>query len=237
MSDTVHSVALAAEGQRDQSPHPHVRQGETVVPTAAPNPVEQRDAFFDNGKYLAIVLVAAWHAWEPLREGSRAVTAPYTLVYAFHMPAFTVIAGYFSRTFDVGPGRIKRLVTGVAVPYVVFEVAYTLSTRWTDQEPKSGRIQKARSWGAVLKGRLPERCDQRADLAMAGDLGVRPLVRPCSRRRPYPRPHPPAGAGSRASLRHHPDELAVRRAPGQRTARLGRWLDVSARAPSLRPGC
>ncbi|MFE9029057.1 acyltransferase family protein [Streptomyces iakyrus] len=135
MSDTVRSVALAAEGHRGQSSHPQVRQGEAVVPTAAPNPVEQRDAFFDNAKYLAIVLVAAGHAWEPLQEGSRAVTALYTLVYAFHMPAFIVIAGYFSRTFDAGPGRIKRLVTGVAVPYVVFEVAYTLYTRWTDQEP------------------------------------------------------------------------------------------------------
>ncbi|MFF8393837.1 acyltransferase family protein [Streptomyces sp. NPDC016172] len=135
MSDTLRSVPLAAEEQREQSQFGHVRQGETVAPTAAPNSVQQRDAFFDNAKYLAIVMVAAGHAWEPLREGSRAVTALYTLVYAFHMPAFIVIAGYFSRTFDAGPGRIKRLVTGVAVPYVVFEVAYTFYTRWTDQEP------------------------------------------------------------------------------------------------------
>ncbi|CAM5634456.1 Membrane protein OS=Streptomyces fumanus OX=67302 GN=GCM10018772_18550 PE=4 SV=1 [Streptomyces fumanus] len=51
------------------------------------------------------------------------------------MPAFIVISGYFSRTFDASPGRIKRLVTGVAVPYVVFETAYTLFTRWSDGEP------------------------------------------------------------------------------------------------------
>ncbi|PWJ07855.1 hypothetical protein DKG34_10610 [Streptomyces sp. NWU49] len=97
-------------------------------------PAKQRDAFFDNAKYLAIVLVAAGHAWEPLREGSRAVTALYLLVYAFHMPVFIVIAGYFSRRSDASPGRVKRLITGVAVPYVVFEVAYTLFTRWTDQQ-------------------------------------------------------------------------------------------------------
>ncbi|MGV9451697.1 acyltransferase family protein [Streptomyces sp. NPDC003635] len=97
--------------------------------------VKERDAFFDNAKYLAIVLVAMGHAWEPLRDGSRTVTALYMVVYAFHMPAFIVISGYFSRSFDAAPGRVKRLVTGVAVPYIVFEVAYTFFTRWTDNEP------------------------------------------------------------------------------------------------------
>ncbi|MET7477172.1 acyltransferase family protein [Streptomyces sp. NPDC005648] len=96
---------------------------------------KQRDAYFDNAKYLAIVLVAVGHAWEPLRDGSRTVSALYTFVYAFHMPAFIVVSGYFSRNFDASPGRLRRLVTGVAVPYIVFETAYTLFTRWTDQEP------------------------------------------------------------------------------------------------------
>ncbi|MBC9725908.1 acyltransferase family protein [Streptomyces sp. TRM68367] len=123
MTDTVATAGRLAEERQEH------------LPSAGARPVKQRDAFFDNAKYLTIVLVAAGHAWEPLRDGSRAVTALYTLVYAVHMPAFIVISGYFSRTFDAGPGRLKRLITGVAVPYVVFEVAYTLFTRWTDQAP------------------------------------------------------------------------------------------------------
>ncbi|MFF9488099.1 acyltransferase family protein [Streptomyces sp. NPDC014676] len=95
----------------------------------------RRDAFFDNAKYLAIVLVAVGHAWEPLCDGSRAVSALYMLVYAFHMPAFIVLAGYHSRGFDGSPERVKRLVTGVALPYLVFETAYTFFTRWTDGVP------------------------------------------------------------------------------------------------------
>ncbi|MET7454877.1 acyltransferase family protein [Streptomyces sp. NPDC005574] len=95
----------------------------------------QRDAFFDNAKYLAIVLVAVGHSWEPLRSDSRAVTALYMTVYAVHMPAFIILSGYFSRGFDAAPRRVRRLVTGVALPYVVFEVAYTLFTRWTDNAP------------------------------------------------------------------------------------------------------
>ncbi|MFE5186013.1 acyltransferase family protein [Streptomyces sp. NPDC056628] len=105
--------------------------------SAPPRPAvsRQRDAFFDNAKYAAIVLVAVGHAWEPLRDGSRTVSALYLLVYAFHMPAFIIISGYFSRTFEARPEQLRRLVTGLLVPYVVFETAYTLFTRWTDGEP------------------------------------------------------------------------------------------------------
>lgn len=94
-----------------------------------------RDPYFDNAKYLTIVLVVCGHAWEPLTYGSRTVTAAYLTVYAFHMPAFALISGYFSRGFDLGPGRLRRLLTGVAVPYVVFEVAYTLFYRWAQDDP------------------------------------------------------------------------------------------------------
>ncbi|MFD7461287.1 acyltransferase family protein [Streptomyces sp. NPDC059868] len=107
----------------------------TAVQKTGPAQAKRRDAFFDNAKYVAIVLVAMGHAWEPLRSGSRAVTALYMVVYAFHMPAFIVISGYFSRGFDASPGKIKRLITGVAVPYVVFETAYTYFTRWSDGVP------------------------------------------------------------------------------------------------------
>ncbi|MFJ9039570.1 acyltransferase family protein [Streptomyces sp. NPDC102406] len=113
---------------------PRRTPGATVA-GAAPKPGKARDAFFDNAKYLAIVLVAMGHAWEPLRGDSRAASALYMTVYAFHMPAFIVISGYFSRSFDASPGRLKRLVTGVAVPYVVFEAAYTLFKRTAGGDP------------------------------------------------------------------------------------------------------
>ncbi|WP_438827895.1 acyltransferase family protein [Streptomyces tropicalis] len=98
-------------------------------------PGKQRDAFFDNAKYLAIVLVAMGHSWEPLKADSRILEAVYTVVYAFHMPAFIVISGFFSRSFDMRPDRLKRLITGVAVPYVLFETAYPLFKRVIDHAP------------------------------------------------------------------------------------------------------
>ncbi|MFD7719806.1 acyltransferase family protein [Streptomyces sp. NPDC059814] len=118
-------------------------RGERSPRSASPEPVAPagtggagaRDAFFDNAKYLAIVLVAMAHAWEPLRGDSRAAAALYITVYTFHMPAFIVISGYFSRSFDASPNRVRRLVTGVAVPYMIFEVAYTVFKWIADDDP------------------------------------------------------------------------------------------------------
>ena len=112
---------------------PHAAGDAAAAPGGKPG--KQRDAFFDNAKYLAIVLVAMGHAWEPLKDDSRILEALYTVVYAFHMPAFIIISGYFSRSFDMRPDRLKRLVTGVAVPYVLFETAYSLFKRWGAPDP------------------------------------------------------------------------------------------------------
>ncbi|MPY37081.1 acyltransferase family protein [Streptomyces adustus] len=99
------------------------------------NRPKQRDSFFDNAKYLAIVLVAVAHSWEPLKGDSRILQGAYMVVYAFHMPAFIIISGFFSRSFDARPDRLKRLVTGVLVPYVLFETAYPLFKRVVDHTP------------------------------------------------------------------------------------------------------
>ncbi|MFF3543950.1 acyltransferase family protein [Streptomyces platensis] len=111
--------------------------GEPAPPAPAepPAPAKQRDAFFDNAKYLAIVLVALGHAWEPYYHGSRSAASLYLFVYAFHMPAFTVISGYFSRSFDLRRDRLQRLVTGVAVPFVVFQTAFALFRYWAGDIP------------------------------------------------------------------------------------------------------
>src|SRR5262249_34669652 len=83
-----------------------------------------RDAFFDNAKFLAIVLVVVGHSIGKLRD-QPLVHAAYLFIYLFHMPVFIVVAGYLSRGFTLSGGRARKLVTSLAVPYVIFEVAYT----------------------------------------------------------------------------------------------------------------
>jgi fucose 4-O-acetylase-like acetyltransferase len=91
-------------------------------------PVKTRDPFFDNAKFLAIVLVVMGHAIEPMR-GTREAHALYLFVYMFHMPVFIIVTGYFSRTFTFSTGKARKLITNIAVPYVIFETAYSVF-RW-----------------------------------------------------------------------------------------------------------
>ncbi|HEX6470482.1 MAG TPA: acyltransferase family protein [Streptosporangiaceae bacterium] len=98
-----------------------------VAAAAAPRR-KPRDPFFDNAKFLAIVLVVFGHAIEPLRH-ERAAHALYLFFYCFHMPVFIIITGYFSRTFALSGGKARKLITNLAVPYVIFETAYSVF-RW-----------------------------------------------------------------------------------------------------------
>ena len=83
-----------------------------------------RDPFFDNAKFMAIVLVVAGHSIVNLRD-VRVAHALYLFVYTFHMPVFIVITGYFSRNFTFGGGKARKLITNLGVPYVIFETAYS----------------------------------------------------------------------------------------------------------------
>ncbi|MBA0127647.1 acyltransferase family protein [Haloechinothrix sp. YIM 98757] len=80
----------------------------------------------DNAKFLAIALVVIGHAVEPLTEGSSMATVLFIAIYAFHMPAFVLLAGYLSRSFTATPGQSRRVITTIVVPYLVFEVTFEL---------------------------------------------------------------------------------------------------------------
>ncbi|MES9587592.1 acyltransferase family protein [Streptomyces sp. NPDC007076] len=123
---------------RESEPRPRGTTATAAPPATVVNrppsaaPAKRRDAYFDNVKYLAIVLVAVAHSWEPVMDGSRTARALYMVAYTFHMPAFIIVSGYFSRSFDMSAAKVKRLITGVAVPYIVFETAYSLFKRFAD---------------------------------------------------------------------------------------------------------
>ncbi|HEY3683017.1 MAG TPA: acyltransferase family protein [Streptosporangiaceae bacterium] len=107
-----------------------VQPDHDAKPTKPPEG-NDRDAFFDNAKFFAILLVVVGHSMEPLRDNVRAAAAGYMWIYIFHMPAFIVIAGYFTKNFEASTRKIQRLIGGVVVPYLIFEVAYTAQLFWT----------------------------------------------------------------------------------------------------------
>lgn len=84
---------------------------------------KRKDPFLSNAKFILIVLVVWGHAIEPLRDVAAA-RAGYILVYDLHMPAFILISGYLSRSFTGRPDQLRRLLTGIVLPYLVFSLAY-----------------------------------------------------------------------------------------------------------------
>ncbi len=101
----------------------------------SPAPAKQRDPWFDNAKMALVALVVLGHSWTllPLNltdGGSSTATQVdtwfYNFLYAWHIPAFVIVTGYLSKSFEYTRIRLWNLVTTVAVPYVIFEGVYAL---------------------------------------------------------------------------------------------------------------
>jgi fucose 4-O-acetylase-like acetyltransferase len=127
---------MAEEGnQAGHGPEPGPGSGPAPGDGREPSPgagaVTDRNPYFDNAKFLAVALVVVGHAWEPLRSvavGGRALAAAQSFIYAFHLPVFIVMCGYFSRGFSRSRDRTRKLVAAIVVPYVIFSVTYVVYT-------------------------------------------------------------------------------------------------------------
>lgn len=90
---------------------------------------KRRVPFWDNARFACIVLVVLGHAVQRLTYDSDIALGMYLLIYAFHMPAFAIISGYFSKGDAPSRRQMARVVTDILVPYVIFEGIWTL-TKW-----------------------------------------------------------------------------------------------------------
>lgn len=100
-------------------------QPEVAQPTHRARASSGRDPWFDNAKMLLVTLVVVGHSWTLLPD-SLPRQWFYDFLYLWHVPAFVMVTGYLSRSFTWSPAHLRKLVTGVAVPYVVFEGALAL---------------------------------------------------------------------------------------------------------------
>lgn len=89
----------------------------------------KRVPFWDNARYACIVLVVLGHAIQRLIYDSDIALASYLALYAFHMPAFAIISGYFSKSGSPTRVQMARVITDILLPYVIFEFLWTL-TKW-----------------------------------------------------------------------------------------------------------
>ena len=98
----------------------------SAPPPSAPS-TKARDPFLDNARGILIALVVVGHTLECF----EAISEPFgeTLriwIYSFHMPAFVAISGYLSRSYRNEPRQVRRLLTAMLVPYVIFQLLHEL---------------------------------------------------------------------------------------------------------------
>ncbi|MFV2195854.1 acyltransferase family protein [Nocardiopsis sp. LOL_012] len=111
---------MASSTTSPQHGRPGEEQGASSSHASAPVSAPDRDARLDNAKFLLIALVVLGHGIEPLTGSYEPTRALYFWIYLFHMPAFIVISGYLSRSFDGSSKRVEKLFLSLVVPYLVF---------------------------------------------------------------------------------------------------------------------
>ncbi|WP_235736319.1 acyltransferase family protein [Nocardioides alcanivorans] len=94
-----------------------------------------RDPWLDNVKYVLVTFVVMGHAL-PLAHLDTTLDAQlYDFIYSWHIPAFVLITGYFSRGFRWSRRHLSALVTGLLIPYLIFEsVMRQANIHWSDQQ-------------------------------------------------------------------------------------------------------
>ncbi|WP_166983917.1 acyltransferase family protein [Paramicrobacterium fandaimingii] len=92
-------------------------KSDTALPTSLK---KKRDSYLDNAKVILLMFVVMGHLIAVINSSGFA-DAAYKWIYSFHMPAFVAITGYLSRSYRGDPRQVKALITGVLVPYLVFQ--------------------------------------------------------------------------------------------------------------------
>ncbi|WP_223590235.1 acyltransferase family protein [Neobacillus bataviensis] len=85
----------------------------------------RRSLYFDNAKFILIFLVVFGHVISPLKGNDDFLFSLYSVIFLFHMPAFILISGYFSKGFNK-KGYLLKTVKKILLPYLIFQVIYSI---------------------------------------------------------------------------------------------------------------
>lgn len=92
----------------------------------------ERYPALDNARFVLIAFVVIGHLLEQVVDPGPIAAALYCWIYLFHMPAFVLISGAVSKA-DMTRRRALALVTGLLLPYVVFQTLYSAWDAWLFQ--------------------------------------------------------------------------------------------------------
>lgn len=82
--------------------------------------VRERNFFFDNAKFILIMLVVIGHAMQIIADNPL-IAFVYKFIYLFHMPAFIFIAGYFTKF------QKEQKYSSLLILYVIFQTFYCIA--------------------------------------------------------------------------------------------------------------
>lgn len=98
-----------------------------MVDTAnIPAQVRPRVPLWDNARFITVTLVVVGHAIQRLTVDDNQALIVYLFIYAFHMPAFAIISGYFSKTGSPSRRQMTKVLTDILLPYLIMESIWSL---------------------------------------------------------------------------------------------------------------
>jgi len=97
----------------------------SITPSPAP-PHKRRVPLWDNARFLCVALVVIGHSVQRLTGQSDHALMVYVFIYAFHMPAFAIISGYFSKASPPGSRQMRKVITDILLPYAIMQTIWTV---------------------------------------------------------------------------------------------------------------
>lgn len=109
---------------------PRGAEGKRVIAAVDPAPLpaaapKRRVPLWDNARFVCVTLVVIGHGIQRLTANSDASLAVYLTMYAFHMPAFAIISGYFSKAGAPNARAMRRVLTDIVLPYVIMQTIWS----------------------------------------------------------------------------------------------------------------
>ena len=96
------------------------------APPVGTGKARARVPFWDNARFATIALVVMGHAIQRQTGDSNNALTLYLFIYAFHIPAFAIISGYFSKASPPSTRGMLKILTDIVIPYVIFQSIWTL---------------------------------------------------------------------------------------------------------------
>ncbi|TBN56262.1 fucose 4-O-acetylase [Glaciihabitans arcticus] len=96
-----------------------------ATPTSPAPSAGRRVPLWDNARFLCVMLVVIGHGIQRQTADSNNALIVYLFIYAFHMPAFAIISGYFSKSGSPNGRQMKKVITDILIPYFIMETIWT----------------------------------------------------------------------------------------------------------------